>query len=116
MIYGERVRKHVERAKKEVGYDRPKLVPFMDEPEPSPSGRTAPELAYRAMARAIDGLEPRDLRKLARVVSHWKRCDESGRSVIDGCAFNVWNEQQQEERNRKADEEAKARRSRLAIV
>lgn len=116
MIYNERIRKHVESAREEVGPDRSKLVPFMMEPEPSLSGRTAPELAYKAMAKAIDGLEPRDLRKLARVVHFWKDCDEHNRAVIEMCALNVRNEQWQEEKNRAASKEAEARRSRFTIV
>jgi len=59
------------------------------EPPRSESGRTAPEIAYRAMREALDGLTPAELRKLAPLVNRWKGLSPRGRKLLDRCSWCV---------------------------
>ena len=71
------------------------------EPPRSDSGRTAPEIAYRAMREALDGLTPSELRKLAPIVARWNKMDAYGRKLLDGCSWRVKLHTEKEERQRK---------------
>lgn len=87
----------LKQGKKKAPKDYSRILPFMAPPVPSQSGRTAPELAYKAMGEAIDGLEPRDLRKLAGFISLWKDLDCGRQFILRECAFYLRNEQEEDE-------------------
>lgn len=105
LLVDELTEKTLEKGKRRAPKDYSHILPFMAPPVPSQSGRTAPELAYRAMGEAIEGLEPRDLRKLAPLIHHWKKLDCGRKSIAEECLRVLENEQENEERRWKYERE-----------
>lgn len=90
----------IDKAKRAIGPDYSELLPFMAPPTPTEHRRTAPEVAYRAMGEAIDGLKPAELRELAQVISHWKRCSRYRRRIIGNVAATLSTEQYHADREK----------------
>lgn len=86
----------VREALADVGPDYAAILGF--ELPKNGNGRTTPELAYKAMREALDGLTPSEMRKLAPVISRWKKLSPRGRRLLDDCLFRVMLTMEDEER------------------
>lgn len=86
--YAEEISAAVERAKKKLPKDYSAVLPFMAKPTETKYHRTSPELAYKAMGEAIEGLTARDLRELAGWIKSWRRCDIHGRHIVQLVALH----------------------------
>ena len=78
------------------------------EPPTSRSGRTVPELAYKAMRESLEGISPSEMRKLAPLVRRWKELNPWGRDVLEKCGFFVKQEVEKEQRERRACQTARS--------
>ena len=86
--HAEEIGKAIERAQRKVPKDYSEVLPFMARPVETKYHRTNPELAYKAMGKAIEGLSPRELRDLARHIEQWKHCESHGRRIVQEVA--IW--------------------------